>query len=176
MQTHIRRTNIAGFFQCKERVILLFIFWIIGLICGLYFVSFSDYQVLEPFRWSPYCVPSFWGIMLATILPVLVSAVAVFCSAPILIYIFSILKAFSFGTCLCGIIAVFGQSGWLIRFALLFSDNVMAVVSIWLWVRCLSLNRFVIAKELLVSAAIAVGLCFVDFFLISPYLAYLMNY
>ena len=176
MNLYARKSYTASNWRCKESVISLFILWTTGLACGLYIIAISGQAFLEPFQWAPGCTPSFGGLLLISLLPILVSVIAVYCSAPILIYIACFFKAVSFGTCLFGIIAVYGQSGWLVRSALLFSDGIISVLSIWLWSRCLDSNRFSIPKDSLFATVAAVTLCLIDYFMISPYLAFLMNY
>lgn len=176
MISYARKRFVTSRIQCKESVILLSFLWLIGLVCGLYFASSLDYSLFEPFYVASYTRPSFSGILVVTILPIAVTAIAAYFSAPVLIYTLCIFKAFSFSFGLCGVISVFGYSGWLIRLLLLFSDSCMAVLLLWLWCRILSLKHYTVHRDLLICTAISAAVGTVDYFLVSPYLEILMHY
>lgn len=171
-----RRSFATVRMQCKESASLLSVLWSLGLVCGLFFVSLLDDFLFELFYDASINRPLLLGILVVTILPIAVSAIAVYCSAPLLIYVLCILKAFCFSFGLCGVVAVFGYSGWLIRLLLLFSDSCMAILLFWLWYRVLSPNHKAVLRDLLICSAIAAIIGMVDYFLVSPYLVVLMNY
>lgn len=176
MILHARKSYAAVLMQCKESVVLLSFLWTLGLVCGLYFVSLLDGFLFDLIIDASNNHPSILGILVVTALPIVITAIAAYCSAPLLIYALCIFKAFCFSVGLCGVAAVFGYSGWLIRLFLLFSDSCMAILLFWLWCRILSPDRSAIQRDLLICSAIAATVGLVDYFLVSPYLAVLMNY
>lgn len=176
MITYARKRSVTSRMQCKESVILLSCLWILGLVCGLYFVSSADSLLFEPFYVASFNRTSIFGILVVTLLPIAVSAIAAYFSVPVLIYALCIFKAFCFSTVLCGVVLVFGYSGWLIRFLLVFSESFMVGLLFWLWYNILSSERNTVHRDLLISTAIAAAIGTVDYFLVSPYLAVLMHY
>lgn len=176
MILYARRRPLVAISQCKESVILLSFLWILGLVFGLYFVASMDNSLLETFYIASINRPSIFSILFVSLLPIAVSATAVFCSGPVLIYALCILKAFCFSVSLCGVISVFGYSGWLLRLLLLFSDSCMVVLLLWLWCRILLSKHNSVLRDLLICTAIAVAVSMVDYFLVSPYLGILMHY
>lgn len=176
MILYARRSSAMVWMQCKESVIPLSCLWALGLVCGLYFVSASDIFLFELFHDASSSHPSFVGILVVTFLPIIISAIAAYFAVPLLIYALCFLKAFCFGFGLCGIVSVFGYSGWLIRLLLLFSDSGMAVLLFCLWCRILSHNFNAVHRDFLIITAGAAVIGTVDYFLVSPYLAMLMNY
>ena len=171
-----RKSSTVVRMQCRESVILLSFLWALGLACGLYFISSSDAYLYDLFYSASCNRISILGILVVIFLPIAISAIAVFCSAPFLIYTLCIFKAFCFSVVLCGVVAAFRYSGWLVRLFLLFSDSSIAVLLFWLWCRILSPDHNAIHRDFMISSAIAAGVGLVDYFLVSPYLALLMNY
>lgn len=176
MISYARKRLVSTRIQCKESVILLSVLWTLGLVCGLYFVSSTDSLLLESIYMAASARPSFFGILVITLFPIAISAVSVYSSASVLIYLFCVLKAFCFSFVLCGVISVFGYSGWLIRSLLLFSDSCMVVLLFWLWYRILLSKRNTVHRDLWIGTAIAAAVGTIDYFLVSPYLEILMHY
>ncbi len=176
MVLYARNSSAKVRMQCKESVIILSFLWVMGLICGLYLVASSDSMLLEYFYAASGTRPSIAGILVVIFLPIAVSAIAAYFSAPVLIYGICFFKAFCFSFALCGVVSVFGYSGWLVRLLLLFSDSCMAVLLFWLWCKFLSLKRNTVHRDLLICVAIAAIVGTVDYFLVSPYLVILMHY
>ena len=66
--------------------------------------------------------PSIFGLLISSALPFLFSAFAVYIQLPWLMYGICFLKASSAAYVSCGVFAVFGASGWLVRWLFLFTD------------------------------------------------------
>lgn len=162
--------------QCKGSVILLSFLWMVGLVCGLYFISSSGDWITGLFTCVAGSRQSILGLLAVVCIPLIVSAIAIYFSAPALIYIYSVIKAFSFGCSLCGIAITFRHSSWLVRLLLLFSDTGLVVLMLWLWCRMLYKNRFSVRKDLVFCIAASAVIGIIDYFLVSPYFAMLMNY
>ena len=162
--------------QCKGSVILLAFLWTVGLVCGLYFISSSGEWVAELFSCVCGSRQSLLGLLAIICIPLIVSAISIYLPVPVLIYIYSVIKAFSFGCCLCGVAITFRQSSWLVRLLLLFSDTGLVVLMLWLWCRILYKNRFSVRKDLVCCIVAFAVIGIIDYFFVSPYLAMLMNY
>lgn len=176
MVKYAQKLQSTSWFQCKGSVILLSFLWTIGLVCGLYFISSSGDYVTGLFACVSGSRQSVLGLLAVICVPLIISAISIYLPIPALVYVYAVIKAFSFGCCLCGIAITFGQSGWLVRLLLLFSDTCLVVMMLWLWCRMLYNNRFSVRKDLLFCIAASAVIGMIDYFLVSPYLAMLMNY
>jgi len=161
-------------FYCSIRVVILAFFWTVSLICGVC-ISANDQSVVSLMRLLPYAQVSIVGLILVLFVPLLISIICVRFANLIVIYIISALKGFLLGYCLYGISAAFGDSGWLMRFLLFFSESCSTFVLLWFWVRqlggiCVSFRRDCISASL---ASLIIGM--IDYLLVSPFLTSLMN-
>ena len=161
---------------CKECVILLPVLWVIGFAVGLYFLTIMDSGLQELFYSASVCSVSVVGMLISAFLPIFISAIAAYFSVPVLIYALCFFKAVCYSFVLCGIVTAFGYSGWLIRLMLLFTDSAITVLLFWLWHKLLSSDCCFTGQAFLICAAVAVAICAIDYFLVSPYLIMLMNH
>lgn len=168
--TPVRRSFRRDF--CKP---LLAPCWCIGLILGL-FAAGSASDVLVPMiRSALSCSVSFTGLLISAVLPFLLSAVAVSLSEPWLLLPISALKAFGFGYCACGVCLAFGSAGWLVRVLFLFTDVCVTPVLFFYWLRHTDGTSFQIG-ELAACVAAAAAVAAADYYLISPFLAMVIEF
>ncbi len=162
--------------QWKSSVIILLILWLLGFVCGLYFVS-SEYDLFYGYMTKTVLVrQSVWGILTVIYNPLIVCSICIYFSAPVIIYIYCAFKAFCFSCCLCCVAMIFGQSAWLVRLLLFFSDNWSVLLTLWLSGRFLLDKSAVTRKDILFCTIILTAIGLADYFLVSPYTALLMNY
>ena len=168
----------SAFFDalCRETFIPLSVSWMLGLAFGLYFVLLTD-DLISDLLYSASCYRiSIVGMFLVIFLPIVISLIAAYFSAHFLIYLLCFCKAVSFSLVLCGIAVTFGHSGWLIRSLLLFSGSAAVIPLLWFWHNLLTPGCCSAKRDFLICTAIAAAISAVDYFLVSPYLAMLMNY
>lgn len=154
--------------------ILAFV-WISGLICGVMYAAY-DATIISLMRMVCFNCVSIVGLATILILPLLISAVAVYFSKPAVIYLLSAFKAFSSGYCIYGTLAVYGSAGWLIRLLLLFSDTCITVVLMWFWIRHISGSKRALTADTAVCTVLAGLIGIIDYTVVSPFLVTLVDH
>lgn len=160
----------------RYRMAILAFFWIVGLLCGVFFASAVKDFVFPQMRSFAYVRVSIAGLVAVLAFPLAISAVAVYLNVPVFLFPICFFKAFSFGCCLYSISVAFGDAGWLVRLLLLFSDSCMIVPLLWFWCRHQTGKRASIKRDLAVCTSFAALIGVTDYYLVSPYLVELMNY
>ena len=167
--------NFRAFFHWRRSgKWLLILCWSTGLLFGNA-VATNAGEFLVPMMRSAVSAPvSILGLLAAAVLPFLISAYAVSISEPWLLLIISTLKAFGFSFSACAVSLAFGQSSWLVRFLFLFSDHCVMPL-LWLyWLRHISGEKAFSLQEMACFIAAAVVIGWMDYFMISPFLAALI--
>lgn len=125
------------FFAALRRevnVLLLAACFSAGLILGIRMSCEADFP-LSLMRGAMTSTVSIVRLLSVLLLPVLISALAVYFSKPQFLYGIAFLKAFLFAFVSAGITAGFGSAGWLARWMLMFSDC-LCLPLLWLyWLR-----------------------------------------
>lgn len=108
------------YFRCKYQMFLLAFFWLIGLLIGRQYAQrvgdiFPD--LLRSATFSPVSVPT---LVASSLLPFLISALAVN-YFPFALFGVCFLRAFFFGACLFAIVAAYGSGYWLMLILLISS-------------------------------------------------------
>lgn len=161
---------------CRFCVSFLAFSWTLGLSAGVYFAGTMQSSVFSLMRAAASSRVSIVGLIVLLIFPLLLSAFAVYLSAPICLLPVSFCRGAAFGFCSLGALYAFGSAGWLVRLMLLFSASAMTVPLFWFWIRHISGNKLLLRRDLAVCSALAVVIGIIDYFLVSPYLVMLMNY
>ena len=123
----------AGRHSCKMVLALL---WCFGLICGASAAACTDIPV-SLMRACCNAGVSIVGLFLIPFFPFMISAIAVYCSIPLLIYLCVLAKSFLLGFCAWALIGTFSVGGWLICLLLLFTDLLTAPALYFFQLRCL---------------------------------------
>ncbi len=146
--------------------------WIVGVICGGCLADSSLLSGISMMRVFTEDV-SIVRYLLALFIPYTLTFTAIVISAKYLICCLSFLKAFTYSFCVFYILKSFEGFGWLVKLLFLFSDGISVVVLLFVWIRVLTndINRGDIALTIPLMAAI----CFVDIYLVIPYMASLFN-
>ena len=119
--------------SCK---MLLALLWCIGLICGISLAACTD-TIASLMRACCDAGVSIVGLFFVPFVPFLISAIAVYCSIPLFIYVSGLAKSFLFGFCTCAVLAAFSDGGWLTCLLLLFTDLLTIPVLYLFQLRCL---------------------------------------
>ena len=150
---------------------MLAVFWIVGLICGIFLFLYAGTPVVSLMRrilCSSVSIVSLFGIGL---IPFLFTAYAVIFSGQWLIFAICFCKACLLGFVSAGIWFTFASAGWLLWSLLLFSGSVLSADLYFLWLRVLSADRICWFSAVSV-AFLAVGIAER---IISPFLACLIE-
>lgn len=118
---------------------------------------------------------SFGGLIAVLILPVVFSLFAVYTSQVWLIYLTGFIKAFLSSFIGTGLILSSGDSGWLLRMLLMFSDFVSLPVLCWLWMHISTHGRSSNLRSTAIVFLVMGGIGFMDYYYISPFLANLIT-
>ncbi len=106
----------------KFRIVVLTLFWVLGFLSGILSALAADDYLPLLMRSAIYSTVSISGLLISTVLPFLISVLAVLASEFWLLPLIGGAKAFCFAFSACGISLVFGSSSWLLRGLFLFCD------------------------------------------------------
>lgn len=150
-------------------------FWLSGALCGILASLSAGRTLVSLMRGTLFVPVSIVGMLCATALPFLLSAFAVFLSRPVLLLTICFGKAFLFAFVSMGIFQAFGSAGWLLRWFLLFSDYASVPLLYWFWLRHISGERPLDGWETALLCSLALLIGSVNFSVISPFLAGLID-
>lgn len=158
----------------KYRAAVLAFCYLSGLLSGISIFRCAGGYPDSLMRSALSAPVSIVGLLCVNLLPFLFSAFAVFVSRPGLLYLVSFADALVYGFIALGVMRCFGSAGWLIRWLLCFSGSASAPVLYFYWLRNLRSDAFSTSKTAgIFSLLLLIGS--VDFCLISPFLARLIN-
>ena len=113
-----RNLTSVGRHSCKLVILIL---WTVGFWLGVCFAAYAD-NLTSLMRAFCDSGVSIVGLFLVPVLPFLISAVAIFRSALLILYLTCFCKSFLLGFSVCIVSSAFSGGGWLICFLLLFTD------------------------------------------------------
>jgi hypothetical protein len=148
--------------------------WILGMLLGFFSAHAASSFLTSLMRQSVSYSASILGLLAASIVPFLISALAVSLYEPWLLLIISTLKAFGFSFCACGVSLAFGQSSWLVRFLFLFSDYFTIPLMYLYWLRHIQGNVKPCFWELPSGIGIALTVGWFDYCFVAPFLVSLV--
>ena len=151
---------------------LLAVCWLLGVFCGMLLFLHAGTPVFSLMRRLPYGSVSIVSLLAAGLIPFLFTAYAVFISRPRMVFAVAFCKACLFSFVSLGISVAFASAGWLMRGLLLFGSGVSCVMLYFLWLRILSGRK----TYWLAVAAAAAAACWTSFYIISPFLACLIEH
>ena len=170
------KAKLAHFFVRPVSSILISSFcWILGLLLGFFFTAHAGDSYLLLMRRAAFSQVSISGLAAAVLLPFLFAAFAASVSAPRLICAVCFGKAFFTASCASGILAAYGDAGWLVRSLLQFSDIVSLPLLCWFSMRHVAANRQGIRRDLMICLIPSVIAVMIDFVVVSPFLAMLIE-
>lgn len=160
----------------KRPLCLLCSVWLVGLVFGVLAASGLDDTYFHLMRPLDSHGLSIFRQLAAVYLPFLFAAYAVSIDKSKLILILCFLKAFSFSFCGCLIFILYGSAGWLVRFLLLFSDVITIPALFWFCLRHIDGQILSAKRDLILCALLATVVVCIDYFVVSPFAAELIDY
>ena len=160
-----------------SRMILAFC-WISGVLSGAA-VFASDVFLFSSLVGRAVTERLSWTESLSTVLvPVFLSAAALFLCVPLILFLVCFGKAFLFGLLSAGVLYSFGSAGWLIRALFLFCDFAGMPILYVYWLRSLDADdtAFLRFCHFLLVMAVFLGLWYADVRIITPILARLIDF
>lgn len=150
--------------------------WTAGLGCGVASWFLADDSISSLMRSSLDGSVSIVSLLCVTGLPFLLSAFAVFLSGNRLLWGIAFGKGFLFSFVSMGTLASFGCAGWLLQLLLCFSDLVSLPILYWFWIRSSRIRGEGMGCCTLLTAALLFLIGSMDYCLVVPYLADLINF
>lgn len=159
---------------CKLSVFLLAMLWCLGLILGVIVSSSAGEAFSSLMRLAFQSPVSIISLLTVTLLPFLLTAVAVFFSKTWFFLPICFLKAFSYGYAMHAIVLSYGTSGWLIQLIFTIIDSLTMIVLLWLWIRHIAGRQQTFRIDGTVCVAVLLTTVFIEYYLVSPFLATLI--
>lgn len=149
--------------------------WIAGLSLGFCAARSYGDSFAAFIKMTPDVVPSFWGALSVNVLPLLISACAVFFLRSI-VFPICFFRAVSFGLGL-GLIALsYSGAGLMMSGLVMFSALLFAPVLLWYWCRRLELGRRLFRHDTVLCLLIGLFIAGMDVWMVSPFLREVMNF
>ena len=162
------RTDFLASFRSKF-LLHLALAWLTGLLFGVYIACSSNHSIYLVMRSAPESAVSIVGLLAAMLLPLLLTALAVYISKIQFVIPVAFCKAFLFAYLSVAALCCRIAGGWLLWLLLLFGDILSAPVYLRLWMRIPDNKpKFALFASSL-AAIVVIG--FLDFHYISPFLA-----
>ncbi len=153
--------------------LLLLMDWLAGLSLGFLAARFHGGTLASLILQSAAVCGSPLGTLFATMFPLFLSACAVFLLDSRWIYSLCLLRGLGLGVML-GAVCAACPGGLLLGLLLLFSALLYSPVLFWYWLRRLCCCGGAL-RDTLIALALGLGICTVDQWAISPFLAYVMR-
>lgn len=159
-----------------RRIISLLLLWIIGLIFGAYLAFSYSAFALQTFRCALSVRPASLSILLVSIFPVAITALALWYPAFFPCFLLILFEGFCRG--FCGMIVAIAttHSAWLLRSLFMFGSSLTSVLVWLLLLRFCNSKGTNFAKNVFYSLALSCLIAAIDIFFISPLLADLAKY
>lgn len=158
----------------KQRVFLAFS-WFLGLGAGGVIFRLSGEHISSLMPLAAASQLSIVSLFLWISLPFLLTAYAVYVSKPCILPVICFFRAFLYGYMLCGVFYAFGDSGWLIRWLLLFTDTCSCTLLYGFAAWHVSGLRGFSFRRLCICECLIGLLIFLDFSFVSPFLRQLLS-
>ena len=154
--------------RCSCKILLAFL-WVIGFVCGCSCAACAD-NFVSLMRACCDAGVSIVGLFFVPFLPFLITAVAVYFSAPLIVYLTGLCKAFLLGFCFCAVHSGFSTGGWLVSLLLLFTDLVTVPALLWFQCCVVGASRKTVFKCGILALFWFVAVAAADYFWIVPLL------
>ncbi len=170
----LRRTQTLFDIRQKKAAVLACC-WISGLLLGSTYSYGAGESYFLLMRMAATSRVSIVGLLFLLYFPFLIAAYFALTLRPQSMLILCFCKAFIFACCGFAATSVFGTAGWMIRMLLQFSDCCIIPFFIWFCLRNISEPSVSIKWDLLLCSFVALFVAVLDFCVISPFLANLID-
>lgn len=164
------------FVSRRSSILLLACVWMTGLILGVFFSARSSDSYFLLMRTAASSRVSIAGLIASAYLPFLFSAFAVLIGKPWLLYPLSLIKALASGFGFSGAALAFGSAGWLAQPLLFFTDVCLLPVLCWFMIRHIGGAENSLKRDFFLCTAAAVLVGCLDYCVVSPFLAMLIDH
>lgn len=154
---------------------LLFVCWIAGSSLGFYAARFLGDAFASFLLSLPGQIPDWGGILVSAVMPLFLSAIAVFMFQAMGCFLSCLFRGFGQGAAVCLIGMGFGSGAPLMTVLLLFSSWLINPILLLYWMRYLGRDSGSHFVDTLWSAVLCFLIGAVDHSLIAPFLADVIN-
>lgn len=153
----------------RLRLALFSSVWFGGFVFGALIFRSAQSAFVSGMFGALSCAVSIVGLLLVIILPFLITALAVYESKPVALYLLCFFKAVLYSVNVLAIYGAYGTAGWLVQILLMFTENCTMAMLWFLWL-CVILNRpKIFQRAFLWCFGISVLAGVLDLFIISPF-------
>lgn len=161
--------------HCRGASLILALTFFLGFMLGVWMSGCASDFLVCAMRTAVSSRVSIIGLLSSVVLPLLFSACAVYLNQPILLIPIAFLKAFLFSFLGYSLYTAWGGAGWLITGLMMSGTFASVPVFYWYWQRYIGGRAFewdVLC--LILGILLIIGL--LDYYLIVPFLANIMNF
>ena len=169
--------NIRDWFcrVCRGRRFVLSVWIAFGCITGAVFALNISNSFLLLMRSELFCGMSIFWLILASFLPFLISAFAVYFMKCWIFYPIGFSRGFWLCFLAVAVIRIFGSAGWIVNCLFLFSGILTLPLLCWFWIRRFSLSREMIRRDFLICLIAVIIICYLDNSVFFPLLAAVLD-
>ena len=155
--------------------VFLGITWITGLLLGWFIATVLVDCLQKTSSWFLCGRKNMLSFLLPAFLPFLISALAVYFSAPGLLFAICATQAFLFGFYGFAVCFIFGQCSWLLRLLFMFTDICSAPILYLYWLRYLYAKSPLSWGTHICFSFCLLVICGIDLYVISPFAEHLFS-
>ena len=160
----------------KYSIFFLAFLWVLGFLFGLDMAQCAGDSYFLLMRGAFVGAVSIVNLLIVSLLPFLLSAIAVYIHSYPLLAVLCFIKSFSFAFVSSGVLFAGDRGGWLIRILFMFSD-LFSMVLLWIcWIVCAKKQVSGGFCAILLCGFITVCIVFLDYVYVSPFLAGLFEF
>ena len=159
----------------SHRIILLFAVCICGMIAGCWQSIAASDSVLLIYDHAIFTNASLLGLLLYSLIPFVLVHILLRWSYILVAYALLFFKMFLFGCCAYGLVIAFGQSGWLVRWLIMFSDSCTIILLIWYFARSISGTSDHAQSDHIICIVLSAMIVIFDYLIVSPFTVLLLN-
>lgn len=168
------RADLLGFIRHSKTLQISFC-WILGLLSGTFIAAKIDTSSLSLMRWTAFGSVSIVDLFIAAVFPFLIAAYAVYINKPKLLLLLSGCKAFLFSFFAYAAWHAYGSAGWLVQPLLQFTDIFLIPVLCWFCIRHIAGTANSRRKDIGICFLFIAAVVAVDYFMVAPFLAKLID-
>ena len=151
-------------------------FWFAGLSLGFLAARFYGGTLVSLLAQAPEVSASARDVVWMTLLPLIVSVIAVFFFRSGAVYPVCLFWGFCLGFSSGGLLVCYADAGWMMALLLQFSAFLCSPVLLWYWWRRLYLGMRELLWDALGCASAEMAIGAADYWVITPFLTDVINY
>ncbi len=151
------------------------VLWTLGLLLGIICALNINESYLSLMRTAAACRVSIVGLFTSAYLPFLIVTFFAYIRKRCLVYFFSVCNVISFAFCAMSATLAFGNAGWLVQPLLQFSNVCLLPLYCWFVLKLATGNLTAIKRDFVLVSVVSAAVCGLDYCLVSPFLAKLIE-